>query len=99
VLLQELERFNALIRRMGLSLRDLQKALSGEIAMSNELDELSTALFAGELPRTWRSLAPATQKSLANWILFFLRRNGQYVQWVDGAGGGALCVLLARCGN
>ena len=50
MLLQELDRYNALTRRMGVSLRELQKALTGEIAMSNELDELASSLFAGALP-------------------------------------------------
>jgi len=30
---------------MGVTLRDLQKALSGEIGMSNELDDVANALF------------------------------------------------------
>jgi hypothetical protein len=34
VLLQELDRWNALITRMQASLKDLQKALAGEIGMS-----------------------------------------------------------------
>jgi len=83
VLLQELERFNSLIKCMASSLRDLQKALTGEIAMSNNLDELANSLFVGGLPQSWRLLAPATQKTLANWMLFFQRRNAQYTQWVE----------------
>ena len=50
--------------------------------MSNELDELSRSLYNGQLPAIWRALAPATLKSLGNWMAHFLRRNKQYQTWV-----------------
>lgn len=84
VLLQELERFNNLVKRMSLSLVNLQRALAGEVGMSNELDELAKSLYNGQLPSMWRSLAPETLKSLANWMLHFLRRFDQYTRWVKG---------------
>lgn len=40
VLLQELERWNYLVKKMASSLIDLQRALVGEIGMSDELDSL-----------------------------------------------------------
>uniref|UniRef100_A0A1X7UR28 AAA+ ATPase domain-containing protein n=1 Tax=Amphimedon queenslandica TaxID=400682 RepID=A0A1X7UR28_AMPQE len=83
VLLQELERFNKLIKKMSSSLSNLQKALAGEVGMSNELDELSRSLYNGQLPSIWRALAPATLKSLGNWMAHFLRRNKQYQTWVN----------------
>ena len=58
------------------------QALAGEVGMSVELDELSKSLYNGHLPSIWRALAPATLKSLGNWMLHFLRRNAQYQQWV-----------------
>lgn len=42
VLLQETERFNTLIKKLSDSLRDLKRALLGEIGMSSELDSLSS---------------------------------------------------------
>ena len=50
--------------------------------MSNELDELARSLYNGQLPSIWRALAPATLKTLGNWISHFLRRNEQYKVWV-----------------
>lgn len=47
VLLQELERWNNLIKKMAISLTDLQRALIGEIGMSDELDSLGDALYNG----------------------------------------------------
>lgn len=50
--------------------------------MSNELDELSRSLFNGQLPSMWRRLAPATKKTLGNWMDHFFKRNQQYNTWV-----------------
>ncbi|XP_051831868.1 dynein axonemal heavy chain 10 [Antechinus flavipes] len=82
VLLQELERFNKLTIRMMRSLAELQRALAGEVGMSNELDDVARALFIGNIPNIWRKLAPDTLKSLGNWMEYFLRRFSQYTTWI-----------------
>ncbi|KAI9009714.1 dynein heavy chain and region D6 of dynein motor-domain-containing protein [Gaertneriomyces semiglobifer] len=82
VLLQELERWNVLVEAMASSLRDLRRALKGEIGMSAKLDELANSLFNGTLPPLWRSLAPQTEKGLGSWINHFERRYQQYSSWV-----------------
>lgn len=51
--------------------------------MSSELDEVSRALFNGQIPAIWRRLAPATLKSLGNWMIHFERRLRQYNAWVS----------------
>lgn len=58
------------------------QALAGEVGMSAELDEVAKSLFNGNIPSIWRVLAPATLKSLGNWMIHFLKRNEQYVKWV-----------------
>ena len=82
VLLQELERWNNLVKRMALSLLDLQRALVGEIGMSDELDSLGDSLFNGFLPAMWRRLAPDTQKQLGSWMTHYTRRHNQYDDWI-----------------
>lgn len=52
------------------------------MGMSSELDEVARALFNGQIPNIWRKLAPATLKSLGNWMDHFLKRLNQYSQWV-----------------
>jgi len=82
VLLQELERWNNLVKRMASSLQDLQRALIGEIGMSDELDALGDSLFNGFLPKMWRKLAPDTQKPLGSWMSHFTQRYKQYESWI-----------------
>jgi dynein heavy chain len=64
------------------SLIDLQKALVGEIGMSDELDALGDSLFNGFLPAMWRRLAPDTQKPLGSWVGHYTRRYEQYDSWI-----------------
>ena len=45
VLAQEVIRYNRLLARMVVMLADVQKALLGEVVMSEELDAVATSLF------------------------------------------------------
>ncbi|KAG9396016.1 Dynein heavy chain and region D6 of dynein motor [Carpediemonas membranifera] len=81
VLLQEVERFNGLIDLMKVTLKDLQRALAGEIGMSAQIDSLANSLFNGQLPDAWRRIAPNTEKLLGSWMLHFKRRFEQYSAW------------------
>ncbi len=83
MLLQELERWNRVLEVMSGSLKDLQRALTGEIGFSAALEELATSLFNGKLPGMWAALNPATEKGLGAWMLWFTRRYRQYRDWVD----------------
>jgi len=83
VLLQELERWNGLLKKMASSLQDLQRALIGEIGMSDELDSLGDNLYNGFLPNMWRRLAPATDKPLGSWMSHYLNRYDQYKNWIN----------------
>lgn len=45
VLAQEVIRYNKLLNIMAKMLKDVQKALRGEVVMSEELDKMATSLF------------------------------------------------------
>ena len=83
MLLQELERFNILLELMQQSLLDLQRALVGEIGMSQQLEELGNCIFNGFVPPMWLRFAPQSLKSLVNWIEHFERRHNQYREWIE----------------
>jgi dynein heavy chain len=83
VLLQELERWNNLVNRMVLTIKNLQKALLGIVGMSADLDELASALSNGQLPSAWRRLAPSTRKNLGRWLVHFQQRYEQFRHWVE----------------
>ena len=83
VLLQEIERFNKLLSTMTSSLKNLKRALNGEIGMSTDLDELANSLLNGFLPGVWAKLAPQTLKNLVNWMEHFEKRNKLYKSWYE----------------
>ena len=81
VLLQELERWNLVIHVMRTSLKDLSRALAGEIGFSSSLEALANSLYNGQLPVSWAKANPKTQKMLGSWMLWFERRYRQYQSW------------------
>ncbi|KAK5648316.1 hypothetical protein RI129_003208 [Pyrocoelia pectoralis] len=83
VLLQELERYNKLLSVMKRTLQQLKKALVGEIGMDATLDNVAISLYNGQLPASWRKLAPATRKNLGGWMQHFQSRHSQYANWVN----------------
>ncbi|KAL5105240.1 Dynein heavy chain 10 axonemal [Taenia crassiceps] len=84
VLIQELDCFNLILREMRSSLRELQRAIAGEVGMSTELDDVAACLGRGSIPASWRRLVPATEKSLADWLQQLLQRHEQYKNWSNG---------------
>ncbi|KAG2382028.1 hypothetical protein C9374_005820 [Naegleria lovaniensis] len=82
VLLQEIDRWNTLVGVMKRSLIDLQKALAGEIGMSEELEHLSNAINIGVVPKLWKDYAPQTKLNLSSWLEYFKERHKQYVEWI-----------------
>lgn len=53
VLTQELVRFNRLIEVVHSSLSALQKALKGQVLMSDDLEKLGSAMYDGKVPAMW----------------------------------------------
>jgi len=81
VLMQEIERYEALVKRMVGNLADLKRALKGEIGMTQALDDIGTAIFNGQLPAAWAKLSPQTEKPLGSWMDHYLKRYKQYWDW------------------
>eukprot|EP00927_Polykrikos_kofoidii_P034569 TRINITY_DN29308_c0_g1_i1.p1 TRINITY_DN29308_c0_g1~~TRINITY_DN29308_c0_g1_i1.p1 ORF type:complete len:3708 (-),score=892.28 TRINITY_DN29308_c0_g1_i1:94-10965(-) len=83
VLMQETERFEILSKKMMGNLSDLRRAIKGDIGMSQQLDDIGTSMYNGQLPLVWSKAAPQTQKPLGSWMEHFLRRYKQYRDWCD----------------
>eukprot|EP00879_Flechtneria_rotunda_P030774 GHRR01033451.1.p1 GENE.GHRR01033451.1~~GHRR01033451.1.p1 ORF type:complete len:345 (+),score=87.92 GHRR01033451.1:1018-2052(+) len=83
VLLQELARWNGVLEAMTGSLKDLHRALSGEVGFNAFLEELAASLYNGKVPPAWARLNPATEKPLGPWMAWFTRRHEQYKAWAE----------------
>jgi dynein heavy chain len=64
VLVQEMEKFNRMLKVMRLSLSDLQKAINGFIVMSETLDKMYLSLQNGVVPGNWSKIAYPSLKPL-----------------------------------
>ncbi len=94
VLQQEMARFNLLLGAMEASLHELQRAIRGEVLMSDELDKMYSALLNNLVPDNWDAVAYPSLKPLASWVtdlharIAFMRKwlvNGQPgVFWMSG---------------
>merc|ERR1719409_78157 len=83
VLSQELERFHRLSETMYAQLGDLKRAVSGEIGMTADLEELSNCCFNGKVYSPWLKLAPNSTKPLGSWIEHYRNRQAQYKAWAE----------------
>lgn len=81
VLFQEIERHNYLKIVIQRSLRELIKALKGEIGSSRELDAVADALSCGYLPDEWKAAAPPTDKDVQSWMTWYKTREKQFKSW------------------
>eukprot|EP01138_Halocafeteria_seosinensis_P006356 gb/GECG01006497.1/.p1 GENE.gb/GECG01006497.1/~~gb/GECG01006497.1/.p1 ORF type:complete len:3153 (+),score=416.35 gb/GECG01006497.1/:1-9459(+) len=68
VLLQEMSRFNNLLVKIRSTLAELQKAIRGEVLMSEELDHMFSALLNNRVPDNWKDVAYPSLKPLASWV-------------------------------
>lgn len=74
VLVQEMERFNALLSVIRKSLRDLIKAIKGAIVMTPELETMALSLSAAKYPAFWSKFSYPSLKFLGGYITNFIER-------------------------
>jgi dynein heavy chain len=68
VLLQEVDRFNKLLRVIKSSLRQIQKAIKGLVVMSEQLEKVYTSFLNNQVPGMWASAAYPSLKPLNSWV-------------------------------
>ena len=79
---QEIVRYNRIIVKMELTLEDIQRAIPGEVLMSEELDEQYTAMLNNQVPANWAGVAYPSLKPLASWIEDLVARLNFMRNWL-----------------
>jgi len=74
VLLQEVEKFNRLLKKMNRSLIDIDLAIQGFIVMGDELDSMYLAIQNNRVPLNWSKVGYPCLKPLSSWFKDFLQR-------------------------
>ena len=89
VLVQELGRFNRLLNVVRNSLVDVQKAIKGEILLSQDLEAVFNSLYDGYVPQMWSDVAYPSLKPLGSWVADLLARLEMFQSWLDNGPPGA----------
>jgi len=84
VLQQEIIRYNNLLSVTKVTLGNVRKALVGQMVMTEELDDLGTAMFNQQVPASWAKKAYPSLKPLAAWVNDLLARLDFLNDWVEG---------------
>ena len=82
VLVQEMEKFNRLLKVMRKSLDDLVQAIGGFIVMSSELDAMYLSLTNGTVPTNWEKVAYPSLKPLSSWFDDLILRVQRLHEWL-----------------
>ncbi|XP_036766314.2 dynein axonemal heavy chain 17 [Manis pentadactyla] len=81
VAFQECERMNILTHEMRRSLKELNLGLKGELTITADMEDLSTALFYDTVPNTWVARAYPSMMGLAAWYADLLLRIRELEAW------------------
>uniref|UniRef100_A0A8C5LC16 Dynein axonemal heavy chain 17 n=1 Tax=Jaculus jaculus TaxID=51337 RepID=A0A8C5LC16_JACJA len=81
VAFQECERMNILTNEMRRSLKELNLGLKGELTITTDMEDLSTALFYDTVPDTWVTRAYPSMMGLAAWYADLLLRIRELEAW------------------
>jgi dynein heavy chain len=83
VIIQEIIRYNRLLRTIINSLNDLLKALKGLVVMSQQLEDMANSLFINQVPEMWSGKAYPSLKPLASWVIDLVARMQFMRDWID----------------
>ena len=80
-LVQEVERFNRLLNFISNYVVDLEKAVKGELVMTEELEQSYYSILNNQVPKSWAKLAYPSLKNLANWYVDLQNRVTFFRTW------------------
>jgi dynein heavy chain, axonemal len=83
VLFQECVRYNKMLAIMHESLINIQKAIVGEVVMSEELERMSDSLFNNQVPYMWSEFGFLSLKPLGSWVQDMNDRIEFLNKWID----------------
>ncbi len=74
VLTQEALKYNRLLQIMKDQLVAIQRALVGEVVMSEDLEKMGGSLYDNQVPKDWAEKGFLSLKPLGSWMIDLLQR-------------------------
>jgi len=84
VLLQEIIRYNVLLSTMKKSIKNLKKALTGKIVMSEDMEKMAGSLFINQVPVMWSKVF-LSLKPFSSWTIDLLKRIEFFAKWIESS--------------
>lgn len=84
VLFQECVRYNRMLTIMIESLANIQKAIVGEVVMSEELEHMGDSLYNNQVPAMWSEFGFLSLKPLGSWVIDLNDRVNFLNKWIKG---------------
>merc|ERR1719261_2066311 len=81
-LLQEMARFNGMLKQLRATLFMLRRAIEGLIVMTGELDAMFQAILNNKVPGNWEKKAYPSLKPLGSWYADMIARVEFFADWV-----------------
>lgn len=80
--MQEVDRYNILIKCLNFTLAEIQKAIKGTVVMSQELEYMYNNFLNNKIPENWAKVAYPSLKPLSSWIKDFIERVDFFKEWI-----------------
>jgi dynein heavy chain len=83
VIVQEVGRFNNVLRIIHSSCKELVRALAGLVVMSGEMQAAARSIENNQVPTMWENVAYPSLKPLAGWVADLNERMAFVTGWID----------------
>nr|CCC91254.1 unnamed protein product [Trypanosoma congolense IL3000] len=80
---QEIDVFNAILRKLEATLLELKRGIKGEVVMSAQLESMFDACLLGQVPQAWHENSYLSRKPLVSWFQDTLMRVEFFRDWND----------------